>query len=352
MLDPIGASERLREFVISYLDTAFRLKRSDLAEKRRGLLREIGTLMTEPYIEPVPRYEAAAYPIEGLVDLKEDNPIGHLTEAARVAFADLALSGLFPGEDAESGKTKRKSKAHIRPYRHQMEMLRRGTRAGMPGAVTSGTGSGKTESFMLPVFASITAEAVHWPKPSADFLKSEGWWVDPEATTFTPHRSGEANGRPKAVRALLLYPMNALVEDQMTRLRKSLNSDTARAVMDERFEGNRIFFGRYTSATPVTGFRVHPRRGNDPKEVERQTNRTERLAKQLTEIEDMQNQARRFDERESMEARIGNRVAQEGTRFMFPSTDGSELVTRWDMQITPPDILVTNVSMLSAMLSR
>ena len=38
--------------------------------------------------------------------------------------------------------------------------------------------------------------------------------------------------------------------------------------------------------------------------------------------------------------------------FVFPSVDGSELLTRWDMQETPPDILITNVSMLSAMLNR
>ena len=31
-------------------------------------------------------------------------------------------------------------------------------------------------------------------------------------------------GRPKAVRALILYPMNALVEDQLVRLRKALDS--------------------------------------------------------------------------------------------------------------------------------
>ena len=40
------------------------------------------------------------------------------------------------------------------------------------------------------------------------------------------------------------------------------------------------------------------------------------------------------------------------TAFAFPSLDGAELVSRWDMQITPPDILITNISMLNAMLSR
>jgi Phage integrase family len=39
-------------------------------------------------------------------------------------------------------------------------------------------------------------------------------------------------------------------------------------------------------------------------------------------------------------------------RYLFPSVDGNEMVSRWDMQEHPPDILITNVSMLSAMLSR
>lgn len=39
-------------------------------------------------------------------------------------------------------------------------------------------------------------------------------------------------------------------------------------------------------------------------------------------------------------------------QYLFPNVLGSELVSRWDMQETPPDILVTNTSMLSIMLSR
>ncbi|MBK9145170.1 MAG: hypothetical protein IPM23_21975 [Candidatus Melainabacteria bacterium] len=38
--------------------------------------------------------------------------------------------------------------------------------------------------------------------------------------------------------------------------------------------------------------------------------------------------------------------------FIFPSVDGDEMTNRWDMQADPPDILITNVSMLSAMLNR
>src|SRR2546426_564776 len=62
-------------------------------------------------------------------------------------------------------------------YVHQAEMLRRGVTAGQPGIVTSGTGSGKTESFLLPVLASLAKEAVNWEEPEQGFL-SRRWWQD------------------------------------------------------------------------------------------------------------------------------------------------------------------------------
>ena len=59
--------------------------------------------------------------------------------------------------------------------------------------------------------------------------------------------------RPNAVKALIVYPMNALVEDQMTRLRQSLDSDNIRSFCNNELNGHRIFFGRYNSSSPVSG---------------------------------------------------------------------------------------------------
>ena len=39
-------------------------------------------------------------------------------------------------------------------------------------------------------------------------------------------------------------------------------------------------------------------------------------------------------------------------RYYFPRIDGGEMWSRWDMQDTPPDILITNYSMLNIMLMR
>lgn len=347
MLDPIGGLDRIREFFISYLDTAFRIRDPLVAAARRELLRRPGILQTDAYLEPIRRYQAAPSRLEELVEDGQSNPIQHLPKEARRAFVELALSGLFPGEVVDDGDLRRRSL--FPPYLHQWEMLSRGTRVGSPGIVTSGTGSGKTESFMLPILAMLAAEAVRWPAPAAP-LRGNDWYIG-DTAAFAPARASEHPRRPKAVRALILYPMNALVEDQLTRLRKTLDSDLARAVMDERFNGNRLFFGRYTSATPVTGYQTHPRR--DDLETRRKLARkTEELRRSVRGMRDAQELARRHDARVERFGPQNGDSGGEPTRFLFPAVDGGELVSRWDMQATPPDLLVTNTSMLATMLAR
>ncbi|MDQ7251285.1 DEAD/DEAH box helicase [Dongia sedimenti] len=338
MLDPLGGFERIRDLYISYLDTAFRVRRRRLTEQRHELLRSTGTLAAAPYLEPVPRYKVSDNALSDFVDMKDGNPIGHLTREGRRAFAEMAVSGLFPGKAAQ-GELLR---THIfKPYSHQVEMLARGSRPGQPGIVTSGTGSGKTESFLLPILACLAAEAVRWPAPRPGYLADQ-WWRD-TPTNFQLHRALEHPDRPKALRAMVLYPMNALVEDQLTRLRKAFDSPEAHGVMDERIAGNRIFFARYTSATPVAGFLKHPRRADQRKERELAAKRVKRVADAMYGFSEDQSLARRHD---------AAHPADEPTRYLFPSVDGAELVARWDIQQTPPDLLVTNVSMLGAMLSR
>ena len=347
MIDPIGGFDRLREFFLSYLDTAFRIRDPALSAARRDLLSSPGQLTTTPYIEPVPRYLACGFPLEVLAEASDGNPIGDLPEPARIAFVELALSGLFPGVPVD-GPVRRR--ATFDAYDHQIRMLARGTRAGHPGIVTSGTGSGKTESFMLPILATMAQEAVGWSAPAEGYLQNR-WWID-SPDTFTPRRRGEATNRPAAVRALILYPMNALVEDQLTRLRRTLDSPEAHAVMDERFAGNRLFFGRYTSATPVTGHLDHPRKADDEAEMARVERKIEELCERLTAMDLDQGKARDHDAAERRRAEERHEEPPEATRYLFPAVTGSELCSRWDMQATAPDLLVTNVSMLGTMLSR
>jgi hypothetical protein len=116
MLDPIGGFERIKDFFISYVETAFRISSEETAGRRRALLESDGALATAPFIEPVVRYEQYKDPLEKLISDKRQS---HLSEAGRKAFVELALSGLFEGEPAD-GPIKRKSTYN--PYIHQVEM--------------------------------------------------------------------------------------------------------------------------------------------------------------------------------------------------------------------------------------
>jgi len=344
VLDPIGGFRRIQDFVINYVETSFRISDTAAAEARRSLLQTVGVLATEPFIEPVLRYESHQESLEQLAQ-RNDGPLAPLSWEGKRSFVELALSGLFDGTRCK-GEIRRKSS--YAPYNHQVEMLRRGLLPGMPGIVTSRTGSGKTESFMLPVLAAISNEAVTWNVPDCNYLKND-WWKEDKAR-WLARRQGES--RPSAVRTLVIYPMNALVEDQMQRLRKSLDSEDAREVMQERFKGNRIFFGQYTSSTPVTGFERHPRIAENEDEKQRRSRRIKRLREAMRRFKRDQDAALAFDIQEEAAAHDEGEAMPDKTRYIFPSVDGGEMVSRWDMQANPPDILVTNASMLGTMLSR
>ncbi len=88
-----------------------------------------------------------------------------------------------------------------------------------------------------------------------------------------------------------------------------------------------------------------------------ETNRLGRKQKelfgQMVAFEKGQREARSYaSDGTSTDALRAPSASGDDAPFMFPSVDGGELVSRWDMQATPPDILVTNVSMLGAMLTR
>ena len=356
MRDPIAEFERIRDFYLTYLDTAFRIADPYVQQERRRLLElyDPPTLCTEPLIEPIPRYETAGLRIDDLAGKSGDNWLPGFPGRERELFVRLSLAGLLPCE--QRGDAHSVGRGAFELYRHQLEMLQRGVSVGHPGIVTSGTGSGKTEAFLLPILASIVKEACGWPA-SEHLDPAPRWWrsksngrysvddfaqlvADGPERVFVDRRWGESVGRPKAVRALLLYPMNALVEDQLVRLRRALDSDQSQRVLDCYLGGNRIFFGRYTSATPVTGYLKHPRRpGRYRKKSARGLTELFRriVAAEATWQAAMQESVRR---------------EEEDLPYNFQRIGGSELFSRWDMHASPPDILITNTSMLSALLTR
>jgi Lhr-like helicase len=140
--------------------------------------------------------------------------------------------------------------------------------------------------------------------------------------------------------------MNALVEDQLTRLRRALDSDQTRQWCSDNMNGNRIYFGRYTGNTPIPGHELN-RSGNPDRQ------RIERLARELADLDrGAEAAAKHAMIKEHTATTDGEIEAARDTICFFPRLDGAEMRSRWDMQDSPPDILITNYSMLSIMLMR
>ncbi|MFE4959669.1 DEAD/DEAH box helicase [Streptomyces sp. NPDC056653] len=297
-LDINGSFEQLRDALFRYYDTPFGLANKQLMQERRDLLDVDGGAWRRPLIEIRPQYKSCGMDIAGSV--AEAGAPGEL--------AELISAGLMEGID--------------KMHSHQHQSLVAAVRDGKDVVITAGTGSGKTESFMAPILAELVRESEDWVhgKPA-----NPGKWWSGQDGSYVPQRQGET-GHKAAVRALVLYPMNALVDDQMTRLRKALDSDAARQWAHKYRNGHRFYFGRYTGATPVTGERSNKQA-------------VKKLRALLQETEKRSNRARE--------------IAGEGEeQYFVPRVDGAEMRSRWDMIDSPPDIMITNYSMLNIMLQR
>jgi DEAD/DEAH box helicase domain-containing protein len=295
---PLSVQTALREAYLRYYDTAFRLRDAPLQEERRSLLEAPGVVFTDPLLEPIPTYD----PVESIAE-----------SCAAVSLSTEIADRL--------GRMLFEQDGSFRLRAHQAQSLKASLSdegSAQNVVVTSGTGSGKTEAFLLPLFARLLAEAERWI-PDEPLHR---WW-DREAPrgTWQPARG---SARPTAVRAMVLYPTNALVEDQISRLRRAVSA--ARAPGDPP----RFFFGRYTGAT-IGGGEI-PTQMSD--------SRVRQVAEELRQME------RDLDDLAPEDAADAELVSQ------FPDPRTGELLTRWDMIRRPPDILVTNYSMLNVMMMR
>ena len=332
MIDPIGTFERIRDNFILYVKTAFRTQFPSLEKEREALLRatseqEPGMFYRDPWVEPLPRYQQAR-PISAL----SSGDLPGLSAGQIDAFKGLVQCGLIGGYPLSS---------------HQLEMLRLSL-SGRNGVVAAGTGSGKTEGFFLPLFASLSREAITWPRPGDKPEHQDDWWTPANETwRAQKHASGEVSRVPQraherrkaAVRALVMYPMNALVEDQMTRLRKALDSEAAHDWLEQNCNGNRIYLGRYNGGTPVPGHeRLQDGSPNERKNSD--------LISELQKTDE----AARVVAQHLRDSQDSERAKE--AEYFFPKLNGAEMRCRWDMQDAPPDILITNNSMLSIMLMR
>ena len=239
MNNPIQVFEKIRDNFILYLETAFSTRYVDFEAERNELMKRDKVFARAPWVEPLPTYKPSDFTINNI------NNIPNLNEAELAIFKKVVSAGLFGAQPL---------------YQHQWEMLNNAME-GKHCVITSGTGSGKTESFLLPLFAYLSKEMNTW-KNTFNNVNNLNWW---SINGYGPQRIVNLNGkltetvlqrpnvnRPAAIRAMVIYPMNALVEDQLSRLRKALDSDEARLVFNE-YNENRIYFGRYNGTSPVSG---------------------------------------------------------------------------------------------------
>ena len=299
-LDAASVFATLRDYFFRYYETPFAMADSRLHRERRELLDQDGVTWREPWLEPLRDFDTAGVTLEESCARARASP----------DLAEFARAGLVPPEIAAL-------------YRHQEQALQ-AVLAGRNVVVTAGTGSGKTEAFLLAVIAQLLKDSASWGGAGA--RQTTRWWAG--NSRWEPQRAGES-GHPPAVRALVLYPMNALVEDQLVRLRRALDSPAARHWLDENRLGHRFYFGRYTGQTPVSG-------------DENSATQLPNLRDYLRSTEDRHVRAVEMDERDGVT----------GKRFYVPSLDGAEMRSRWDMQRDPPDVLITNYVMLNVMLQR
>lgn len=207
------------------------------------------------------------------------------------------------------------------PFAHQVSALEAFER-GENLFVSTGTGSGKTECFMWPLLAKLATEARNF---------TDSW-------------------TQRGVRTIIMYPMNALVSDQVSRLRRMLGDPDNKFIHIFRntcgHDVRRPQFGMYTGRTPYPG--VQPSSEQDKK-----------LARTLTRMSCPANDSekeyfRLLLKEGKVPAKADMNAFLEGLRKSnhTPNEEDAELITRFEMQQSCPDILITNYSMLEYMLLR
>lgn len=236
MFNPITASQEIKDAFTDYITTTFDFADPDYADELKKSIQESGAVAKGPYLEVSGSYESG----ESIAEL----------------IAEHKVSPLF---DTLENCTEKDKELKIQRglYLHQIAALEKAN-ARKNLVVTTGTGSGKTECFLIPIIDSL--------------LKEE-----------------EAGTLNDAVRAIIIYPMNALANDQIKRLQKLLKDHPT------------IRFGLYNGNTEQTKDRA------------------------LAEYQ-----------------RVNGRNAHP-----LPN----EVICRDEMQTNPPHILITNYSMLEYKIS-
>ncbi|MDY4301590.1 Zn-binding domain-containing protein [Pseudomonas salmasensis] len=304
-------AKSLAESLRQYIEAQYHIRDEGLVRERHALLQSNETIAQTPYVEATQVYKTGE---------TYDNLA--IPPAAASTLSNLSAMGLG---------------LYPRPYEHQSQALT--AFLGQDAAdlvIATGTGSGKTESFLMPVIGSLAVEGAERPTSAA----------------------------MPGCRAMLLYPMNALVNDQLARIRR-IFGDTDAAGILQQDRALPIRFGSYTGRTPYPG--------------KRDSGRDERFIKPLFEqfyqkvakVPAVQGELARigrwpskdlvgFYADDSVQTKTWTSGKRQGKQFISKNWKGRlltqpgdrELMTRDEMQVRCPELLITNYSMLEYMLMR
>lgn len=287
--------KQLRSELENYIKSQYFGKSPLLLSAIESRLDDEGLLYQKPYIESSPAYES------------KENGIAETTLPSwlKQFFNDLATAGLG---------------VYSAPFTHQIQALQ-AFYEGKDIFVATGTGSGKTECFMWPLLAKMAIEA-----------KEGKTWNN------------------RGARVIIMYPMNALVSDQVSRLRRLIGDPEGKFVNIFRNTCGRNVrrpqFGMYTGRTPYPG--PQPNKSQD----HQLENSLSRMVNASTEDEKEYLHKLTAEGRTPAKKNMASFLQKLHDSRHIPDEEDAELITRFEMQQFCPDILITNYSMLEYMLLR
>lgn len=328
---PTRLMNRLRTQLTGYIESAFPLNDPVLIRSRRVLLETAAQghlLSQEPYVEATPRYKLSDHPYSAL---------GLPPVAA--GFLDTLSKTRPEYADPEDPKERDRMLLFPRMYLHQEEAFTSFLRDGRDVIVATGTGSGKTECFLVPMLAGLYQEAAERP----------------------------ASFAVRGIRALILYPMNALVNDQLSRLRLLVGDNGVVKAFRALPAKRHPVFGMYTGRTPYPGKKDYEGDIELSKVAAYYEDMDPCLRLQLRRLgrypaKDIAAfNARHLETKRTVKTKDGKTKEQTEHHFdkRFHTQPGDrELMTRHEMVHGAgapghaPDVLVTNYCMLEYMLMR
>jgi len=202
MFNPADASNKIKSEFIDYITTTFNFADKGLQSKFREALPPV--ISKGPFVDIKDVFKTSVS-INDLINIKQLSPL--FSEIEQHKPIDRIHKKKLPLER--------------KLYSHQERAIERISQ-GKNVVITTGTGSGKTECFLIPIINELLKEK-------------------------------EKGTLDEGVRAILIYPMNALANDQMKRLRDILmyypsitfgvyNGDTKETEKDAKAAYDEIHF--------------------------------------------------------------------------------------------------------------